>query len=373
MSNVEEKIDDKQESENTNENVGQWFSHFGWSKNPFILNIEPELLVGYEEQRNKLLRHIQENQKIAMVIGPTGSGKTTLLKWCEKRIETQDFVTIFLSKPPETPEDFIDISKNKFNLSLIEYLIQFFFNKPLNLNELPSYINKKLGKKTLVLFCDEVHEANKDVLSWLRVLTDQVENMTLVISGLPVFEKRLKKDLESFYKRITTKISLLALTKEETKELVEKRIKKFGGSDMEPFSDETIDYIYDKTGGFPREILCLANELINTSMESSTFEITPSILEHKEEKNTKEEFDMVANLPSRQKEIVRILQKTDSSPTQIVDHLNLMKYKTKQHAIRSANNILKRLLKDKIVTRKTSGKTYIYVLSSKYKTLGAES
>ncbi|MCD6215843.1 MAG: AAA family ATPase [Candidatus Aenigmarchaeota archaeon] len=356
----------------TDKSVEKWFSHFGWSKNPFILNIEPRLLVGYEEQRDKLLRHIQENQKVALVIGPTGSGKTTLLKWCEAHLDPT-FESIFLGKPPERPENFIDILRNKFKPSIIEYLSQIFFNKSISLNELPSYINKKLGKKTLVLFCDEIHEATQDVLSWLRVLNDQVENMTLIISGLPVFEKRLKKELESFYKRITTKITTLSLTKEETRQLIEKRIKKVGGSGTGPFSDNVIDYIYDKTGGFPREVLCLANQLINLAMESSTFEIRPEILEHKKEKAVEENFDMINNLPSRQREIVKILQLSDSSPNQIVSKLDLKKYKTKQHAVRSVNNILKRLLKNKIVTRKVSGKTYIYVLSSKYKTLGAES
>src|SRR3989304_8000212 len=53
------------------------FKAYKWSENPFILNILPELFVGYRQQTDDLVRVIQEKHKVLMVVGPTGSGKKT--------------------------------------------------------------------------------------------------------------------------------------------------------------------------------------------------------------------------------------------------------------------------------------------------------
>ena len=50
------------------------------------------------------------------------------------------------------------------------------------------------------------------------------------------------------------RIELLSLTKEETKELIQKRIINVGGTGNE-FSDHVAEAIYNYTGGFPREII----------------------------------------------------------------------------------------------------------------------
>jgi len=49
--------------------------------------------------------------------------------------------------------------------------------------------------------------------------------------------------------------------------------------------------------------------------------------------------------------------------------MDLSEYKDKHNAVRSVNNILKRLLKDEFLTRKGKGKSYQYMVSEKIKTL----
>ena len=88
----------------------------------------------------------------------------------------------------------------------------------------------------------------------------------------------------------------------------------------------------------------------------------------KVEKIEKSEFDLKA-IPKRQREIIEAIQQGKTTPNDIVDSLNLEKYKSKEHAIRSVNNILQRLMKDNIVKRGRQGKTYIYSLAPKIKNL----
>src|SRR3989338_1000213 len=232
------------------------FKAMKWSKNPFILNILPELFVGYKYQSTDLIRLIQEKHKVVLLVGPTGSGKTTLLEWLSESTD-HGYDFLFIGKPPKRPEEFVDIFNEKYP--------RFFRRRIKNIYQIPNFLNKRLRSKHLVVLYDEAHESNMDVLEWLRVLSDQVENMSIVIAGLPVFEDHLSK-LETLRKRIMAKIELVSLTKEETEQMIKKRIRNAGGAGDE--LNNLIDVIYDRSGGFPREIIKFCNDAINESMKT---------------------------------------------------------------------------------------------------------
>jgi len=354
------------------------FAKFGWRENPFILKIDPKLFVGYEEQVKAALKHIENKHKIALISGKTGSGKTTFLKWLEMNYDTSK---LYVSKPPEKAEDFIPMFTDIFGFSFWERL---FKRKP-SLYNLPSYINKKLKGNHLVFLVDEAHETNKDVLEWLRVLTDQIDGVSLIIAGMPVLEQKIKTELETLDQRITTRIALTALNKSETKQLIKRRIEAAGGSGISPFTDAAIERIYDRTGGFPREVLKLCDRLVNSALEKSLDVIdAKDIEEHKEIELPKVRLEepvvtfmpkppseeQVRNLPYKQRKILELLAKKDwLTPTAIVDELEMKAYKSKGHAIRSVNNILKRLMLEGYVQREARGKAFMYALTPKVRTL----
>jgi len=164
---------------------------------------------------------------------------------------------------------------------------------------------------------------------------------------------------------------LTTLTKEQTKELIEKRIgiASLTKEINNPFSEQAINLIFEQTGGFPREVLRLCDQAVNEAIEKGLDTIEPDMIQApKVEKIEKSEFDLKA-LPKRQREIIEAIQQGKTTPNDIVDSLNLEKYKSKEHAIRSVNNILQRLMKDNIVKRGRQGKTYIYSLAPKIKNL----
>jgi predicted transcriptional regulator len=70
-----------------------------------------------------------------------------------------------------------------------------------------------------------------------------------------------------------------------------------------------------------------------------------------------------------QKQVIELLSKNSLSPGQIVDAINLEKYKSRQHAVRSINNIVKKLYEDGFLERAKAENTFIYSLSGKLKTL----
>jgi len=354
------------------------FSKFGWRENPFVLRIDPKLFVGYDEQVKAALKHIESKHKIALISGKTGSGKTTFLKWIEMNYDT---AKLYVTKPPEKAEDFVSMFTDIFGFSFWEKIL----NKKPTLYNLPNYVNKKLKGNQLVFLVDEAHETNKDVLEWLRVLTDQINGVSLIVAGMPLLEQKIKTELETLDQRITTRIALTALSKSETKELIKKRIEAAGGSGILPFTDAAIERIYERTGGFPREILKLCDRLVNSALERGLEVIgVKDIEEHKEIELPKVRLEepvvtfmpkppseeQVRNLPYKQRKILELLSKKDwLTPTAIVEELDMKAYKTKGHAIRSINNILKRLMLEGYVQRESRGKAFMYALTPKVKTL----
>jgi len=357
--------------------MNERFSKWGWKENPFVLRIDPKLFVGYEEQVKAALKHIENKHKIALITGRTGAGKTTFLKWVEMNYDASK---LYLSKPPQKPEEFVSLFTDLFGFSFWERLLR---RKP-NLYSLPAYINKKLKGNHLVFLLDEVHEANRDVLEWLRVLTDQIDNVSLVMAAMPIIEEKLS-DLETLKQRITTRIALISLDKSETRELIKKRIENVKGRGILPFTDDALDRIYKRTGGFPREVLKLCDRLVNSALEKNLDVITlKDIEEHKEIELPKVRLEepvvtfmpkppsgeQLRNLPYKQRKILELLSKKDwLTPTAIVEELEMKGYRSKGHAIRSVNNILRRLMLDGYVQREARGKAFMYALTPKVKTL----
>ena len=131
--------------------------------------------------------------------------------------------------------------------------------------------------------------------------------------------------------------------------------------------DEAIDAIYERTHGFPREVLRVCNNMINEAIEKNEFVIRPRLVTY-EVKKEKETTNVMETLTPMQRRVIELL-KNPLTPGQLADMLDLGKYKTRQHAVRSVNNVLKTLLRDNLVERTKEDKAYIYHLAPRVKTL----
>ncbi len=379
----------------TPQDVRMWLSRHGWKQDPFTFSIEPDLLVGYIEQTNQILRMIEEKHKLLLVVGPTGSGKTTILKWAAKHLP-QNFVSIFIAKPPASVAEFVDVFNEKFQ---IPWYRRPFSSHIKNIYQLPEFLKEQTKGKHVVIMVDEIHEAKPDVLEWLRVLTDNVDNMSLIVAGLPVFNDIVKEKLETFQKRIISRIELLSLTKKETVEMIQKRIAHVGGTDISPFTDSIMDYIFNQTGGFPREVLRVCDELLNLAIKLNVDSLTKEMIDtylgapkyrvprpapspesspesaiDMEEEAAEEEYrpvslNILEDMTPLQMRILNMLAEKESTPGEIADTFDLGKYKSRQHAVRSVNNILIRLMQEDLVRRNRRGRTFTYGLSPRIKTL----
>src|SRR3989344_5908680 len=338
---------------------------FNWRSNPFSFKIVPEIFTGYVDEVNKMMGGIQDGVRFSLLVGPTGSGKTTLLKNIEKKLGDKVRL-IYLPKPPNDPKDLIDIFATNLRGGFLEKLS----TRELNLYNLGEFINKKLSGEKIIFLIDEAHEASQQTLEWLRALSDQIENISIVLAGLPHFEKNLKDNLETLLRRVTLKVELGNLNKSEVKELIKRRVENSGGSDTRPFTDDCINFIYEKTAGFPREVLRVCDQLVQKAASKNLTIIDKDFLDVEENTAQRTSTQVLEELPERQKQVLDILSKnTALTPTELAAKVEMNEYKSKDNAIRALNNILIRLMKDNLIIRKKIGKAYKYEVAPKTQSL----
>jgi len=335
---------------------------FNWNTNPFTFQITPSIFVGYTKELNDMLTGLQSGNKFSLLLGPTGSGKTTMLKFLEQKF--QDVRIIYIPKPPKDAGDWVTVfekvTKSRFQIR----------KKSINLYNLNEHVKKSLKGRRLLLFVDECHEASLESLEWLRSLTDQIDGLSVVMAGLPVFESTMKSNLETFIRRVGTKVELGNLSKSETRELIKRRIELAGGDDVRPFSHNIIDYVYERTGGFPREVLRVCNELSLKALEKNITTVDTDFLRETDAPEARISQDRITSLPERQRLLIETLAKHgELTPGQIISKLDIEEYKDKENGVRSVNNVLRRLMKEKLVERKKSGKAYVYKVSDRFQTL----
>ena len=343
---------------------------FGWDSNPFTFRILSNLFVGYDQEFSTVKNALKGENKFSLLLGPTGSGKTTLLKRLTDKFNDYNngYRIIYLPKPPNDPKDWVTVFKDIIKPGFFRSI--FSRGEMPDLYNLSEQLNGKLREEKCLLFIDECHEASMESLEWLRTITDQTDNLSVILAGLPIFENLMKENLETFMMRVNTRIELTNLTKSETRELIKKRIENAGGEDIKPFTHGTIDFIYEKTGGFPREILRMCNELSRKAMEKNISIIDTDFLKETEDSEPRMSLETIKELPDRQKAILETLaEKGELTPSEIVANIEIEEYKNRDNAIRSVNNLLRRLADENLVERTKKGKTYRYKVSGRYHTM----
>ncbi len=328
-------------------------------------------MVGYSDQGNSLLSHVHNLHKFALISGPTGSGKTTLMLWLRSQLMAfKKFYPHYISKPPRSSKELVALFKSFLGFNIIDKVRY----GDLSLFGLQKFVVRKLKNKQFVLLIDEAHESSVANLEWVRTIADSIPNLYIIFAGLPIFEKNAETQLPTLFMRITTKTYLNNLTKTETESLIQKRIENSGGEGLKPFTNDAVERIHEITGGFPREIIKICDQLVKIAAEKNISSINRSFIDQiiKISEAT-EPVEMQAPLSQKQKEILGILNKNpDLTPSQIISHFPTEEYKDRDNAVRSINNILKRLLKDELIQRKKLGNSYVYFLTGKAKTVFTE-
>ena len=257
-------------------------SFFGLKENPFNVNPDPRYLFltkEIEEALTGLMYGIQTRKGFITLTGEVGTGKTTLvnrlLDWLHHRRARTAF--LFNSRMNST---------QLFDFILAEFEIQCESrSKSQQLLKLNQWLlDRYRAGETVVLILDEAQNLTYPVLEEVRLLTN-LETSTdkllqIVLSGQQELEDKLRlPQLRQLRQRIMLRCKTVPLSKEQTHEYVQERLRIGGAAGAPIFSPKAMDAVHLYSLGIPRVInLLCEHSLVNAFVEQQR-PIQPKIVE----------------------------------------------------------------------------------------------
>jgi len=229
-------------------------------KEPFSTSPDPTFFYHSAEHATALRRleiAIRLRRGLSLIFGDVGTGKTTLSRALFQLFngEEEHFIFHMILDPDFKSEyQFLSCLTKMFGVSP-------FFRSTIDHREaIEKYLFQKgvEEKKTVVLLIDEGQKLSQPFLEILRTLlnyeTNEFKLLQLVILSQMELLPRLKK-IRNFTDRVSLKYIINPLGEEDTREMIEFRLKQAGfngGRDL--FTCEAIRKIHEFTQGYPRKI-----------------------------------------------------------------------------------------------------------------------
>ncbi len=242
-------------------------SFYGLRENPFEVVPNPDYIYlgkNHREALANLLYGVRTKKGFIVITGEVGTGKTTLIHYLLDKLDGNGQTkTAFLFNPKLTANDFIqyilkDLGVRVQGQTKAEYLYQLH----------RFLLNAYRDEKKVVLIVDEAHGLNPELLEEVRLLsnleTSKSKLIQIVLVGQPELDKTLSQpEFRQLRERINMRYDLPPLSRKETEEYIEKRLKVAGAQES-LFTKEAIREIYRKSRGIPRSINILCdNALLN--------------------------------------------------------------------------------------------------------------
>jgi general secretion pathway protein A len=241
--------------------------YYGLKENPFRVTPDPKYVYMGENHREalaQLLYGVREKKGFIVITGEVGTGKTTLIHYLLGRFNGNGHTkTAFLFNPKLTVDDFLGYILDDLGVKPLRG------GKATQLQALHTFLLDAYEKdQKVVLIVDEAQGLNPELLEEIRLLsnleTAKSKLLQIVLVGQPELNHTLSQSaFRQLRQRINLRYHLVPLSKKETTEYIEKRLRTAGG-DTKLFSEKAIGEIYRRSEGVPRliNILC-DNSLLN--------------------------------------------------------------------------------------------------------------
>ena len=270
-----------------------YFKILGFEKEPFSTSPDPNFLYLARDHDTVLVNTLIElrlRRGLSVILGDVGTGKTSISrKLIQELKDRDDFIFHIVLDPSfDSEQSFLNYLTRSFevettgregSLELKESFEKFLFQRAV------------VEARTVVLIIDEAQKLTPEALETLRVLlnyeTNEFKLLQLVILGQVELHSKIMS-MANFFDRISFKYTLNPLSKEETKEMIEFRVRKAGyKSNMHLFLDEAVERIYEHTKGYPRKIIYLCHRSLKELILRSKFVVDARLINDLIEKDIK--------------------------------------------------------------------------------------
>ncbi|MFC1658261.1 ExeA family protein [Candidatus Omnitrophota bacterium] len=263
-----------------------YYKVLGFEKEPFSTSPDPEFFYlsrTHETALTNILIELRLKRGLSVILGDVGTGKTTLSRKLTQELKERDDCVFHMILDPSFENESL----------FLNYLLQN-FDIPLsgtqaNILDLRARLEKFLFQKgvtenkTVCLIIDEAQKLNEVTLEVLRVFlnyeTNKYKLLQLILLGQLELHAKIMNML-NFFDRISFKYTLNPFNFEETKEMIEFRIRQAGyKANMHLFLDEAIREIYQYTRGCPRQITMLCYKALKSLVMKKKIVIDSEIIE----------------------------------------------------------------------------------------------
>ena len=257
-------------------------SYFGLKENPFNVNPDPRFLFltkEIEEALTGLMYGIQTRKGFITLTGEVGTGKTTLINRLLDWLHHRRARTAFLFNSRMNTSQLIDFILAEFDIHCESK------SKSQQLMKLNQWLlDRYRNGETVVLIIDEAQNLTYPVMEEVRLLTN-LETSTekllqIVLSGQPELEEKLRlPQLRQLRQRIMLRCKTCPLSKEQTHEYINDRLKTAGASGEPIFSSRAMDTVHLYSMGIPRVVNLLYEHALVNSFVDQQRPIQPKVVE----------------------------------------------------------------------------------------------
>jgi putative secretion ATPase (PEP-CTERM system associated) len=247
-----------------------YIDFFGLKDYPFRITPDTDYLymsTAHSRAKAYMEYAIFNREGFVVITGEIGSGKTTLIK----KLLTELSENIVVAKIFQTQLDEIEL----LQAILVEFGLNPFSAKKVELlNMLNQFlVNSYLEGKQVLLIIDDAQNLSKRVLEEITMLsgveTQKEKILHVILAGQPELNHKLEApDMEQLLQRVSLRYHVRALSKDETQEYVEHRLK-VAGSSKRIFASELYGVIHEYTGGIPRLINTLCDTVLTCAYADS--------------------------------------------------------------------------------------------------------
>jgi general secretion pathway protein A len=235
-------------------------------KEPFSTSPDPEFFYRSSAHNTALQRleiAIRLRRGLSVILGDVGTGKTTLSRILIQLFGQNENYVFHMMLDPSYKSEFQFL----YSLTKMFHVIPT-FRSTLDYKEaIEKYLFQKGvdENKTIVLIIDEGQKLTPTFLEILRTLlnyeTNEFKLLQLVILAQMEILPRLKR-IKNFYDRIILKYIINPLDENETREMIDYRLRQAGLGSSSLFTEGAVRMLYEKSLGYPRKISILCHNAL---------------------------------------------------------------------------------------------------------------
>jgi general secretion pathway protein A len=257
-----------------------YLEFYGLTRRPFDMTPDPSFFFPsqkHTEALSSLVYAITQRRGFVVITGEIGSGKTTVCRTLLQKLDPAAKVAL-LTNTTLTAKQLLEAICHQFGISTERQ------NKVGLLGRMNAFLREQndVGN-TVVLIVDEAQNLSVKALEETRLIsnmeTDTHKLIQIMLLGQPELRDKLNRpDLEQLRQRISLRYHLRSLSRSETEQYIEHRLKIAGDDAQAKFTKKALDCLYDYSKGTPRLINVVCDQALLLGYLRETKKIDETIV-----------------------------------------------------------------------------------------------